>query len=189
MGFQVDPSLYILKQKGTILATTPVHLDDILLAGTDRSIKNVKRMLHENFKLTRSEDVSHLTSFDITRNREGKSYAMNQATYVHNLVEIHNLEGALRVSTPCDNHFKDLSKNDDPLLTTDYPYCSIIGASLWVPNGIAIDITFAVNLLTLFMNNPTDIHWRAAQQILIYPKDTSKYSIILGGDDLTISGH
>ena len=108
---------------------------------------------------------------------------------MYDLVEMHHLKDARRVSTPCDNQFKDLKKNDNPTAVTDHPYCSLIGALLWLSNGTWPDITFAVNRLISFMNSPTDIHWRAAQRILIYVRDTSSLSITLGGDDLTLSGH
>lgn len=114
---------------------------------------------------------------------------MNQASYVLDLVEIHHLKTACRVSTPCDNHFKDLSKNEDTLMTTHNPYCSLVGALLWLLNGTWSDITFAVDCLSSFMNSPMDVHWRAAQRVLVYARDKSEYSINLGGNDLTLSGH
>lgn len=146
-------------------------------------------MLQDKFKLTRSEEVSHFLSFDITRSREEKTFTMNQSSYVNNLVETHKLEHARPVSSPCDNHFKDLKKNDDSSINTDHPYCSLVGALLWLSNGTRPEITYAVNRLSSFMNNPTDIHWKAAQRVLIYARDTSEYSITLGGNDLTLSGH
>lgn len=133
--------------------------------------------------------MSHFLSFDITRDRAKKTFTMNQASYVHDLVEQHGLENARTVYTPCDDEFKNLSKNTDPLLTTHHPYCSLVGALLWLSNGTRPDITFAVNRLSSFMSNPTDIHWQAAQRVLIYVRDTADFSITLGGEDLELSGH
>lgn len=186
---QVDPSLYILKEENVIVSMILVHVDDILLAGNDRSIKAVEEFLNTRFKLTKNDKVSQFLSFDITRNRETKSFSMNQASYVNDLVETHHLENARHVSTPCDSQFKDLQKNDDPSLQTDHPYFPLIGALLWLSNGTRPDITFAVNRLSSFMSSPTDVHWRAAQRVLVYARDTAKYSITLGGNDLTLSGH
>lgn len=186
---QVDPLLYILKQDGIITSTILVHVDEILLAGTSFAIKGVEKVLHEIFKLTRSEDVSHFLSFDITRNRDRKTFTINQSSYVQDLVEEHHAENARPVSTPCDNQFKDLKKNDDPTLNTSHPYCSLVGALLWLSNGTRPDITFAINRLSSFMTNPTDIHWKAALRVLTYVRDTPEYSITLGGNDLTLTGH
>lgn len=146
-------------------------------------------MLHDRFKLTRSEDVSHFLSFDITQNCDRKTFTMNQSSYVRDLVEIHNSGNTRPVSTPCDNHFQDLKKNNDPLLNTSHPYCSSVGALLWLSNGTRPDITFTLNCLSSFMNNPTDIHWKAAIRVLTYVRDTPEYSITLGGNDLTLTGH
>lgn len=192
IGFQaaqVDLSLHILKQNNVIVSMILVHVDDILLAGTNKSIKFVESILNKKFKLTQNKDVSQFLSFDITWDRKNKTFTMNQASYVNDLVETHHLEDARRVSTPCDHMFRDLKKNDDPTLVTDRPYCSLIGALMWLSNGTRPDITFAVNRLSSLMNSPTDIHWRDAQRVLIYVRDTSSFSITLGGDYLTLSGH
>lgn len=39
------------------------------------------------------------------------------------------------------------------------------------------------------MSSPTNYHWKSALRVLTYPRDTATYSITLGGDDLTLSGH
>lgn len=166
-----------------------IHIDNTLLAGPTSEINKVELILHEKFKLTCNEDVSHFLSFDITRDCVNKTFTMNQASYVHDLVEVHYLKNAKPVTTPCDNQFKDLKKNDDPSSITSHPYCSLVGALLWLSNGTRPNITFAVNRLSSFMNSSSDIHWQAAQHVLIYARDTSGYSITLGGQDLTLSGH
>lgn len=186
---QVDPSMYILKSKDVITAAIIVHVDDILLLGTQSVIDEVEHLLQRKFKLTRNEEVSHFLSFDISRNRLKRTFTMNQASYIHDVVEQHHLEDARSVPTPCDDQFKDLKKNINPLLTTKHPYCSLIGALLWLSNGTRPDITYAVNRRSSFMSNPTDVHWKAAQRVLIYARDTSSLSITLGGHDLTLSGH
>lgn len=114
---------------------------------------------------------------------------MNQALYVNDLVEQYGLEESRPVNTPCDDNFEDLRKNKDPSLVTAQPYCNLIGALLWLSNGTRPDITFAVNRLSAFMTSPTDSHWKAAQRVLIYARDTNHFSITLGGHNLELSGH
>lgn len=186
---QVDPSMFILKRDGVLVATMIVHVDDILLAGTKATIAEVEKLLQDRFDLTRNEEVSSFLSFDINRDRKTKTFTMNQASYVLDLVETYHLENSRPVHTPCDEHFKDLKKNDNTELVTNHPYCSLIGALLWLSNGTRPDITFAVNRLSSFMSSPTDEHWRAAVRVLVYARDTADYSITLGGNDLTVMGH
>lgn len=186
---QADPSMYILKHNEVITATIIVHVDDILLAGTQSSITTVEKLLKDRFKLTRNEDVSNFLSFDISRDRKMKTFTLNQAGYVHDLVEQHCLENARPVYTPCDDEFRNLRKNEDLSHTTHHPYCSLVGALLWLSNGTRPDITFAVNRLSSFMSSPTDVHWKGAQRVLIYVRDTADYSITVGGNNLVLSGH
>lgn len=192
MGFkaaQVDPTMYILHQEGVAVATIIVHVDDILLAGKTSCIEQIENTLQEKFQLTRNDEVSQFLSFDISRDRESRTFTMNQSSYVNDLVEQYGLEDARSVTTPCDENFKDLCKNDDPSLVTSHPYCNLVGALLWLSNGTRPDITFAVNRLSAFMSSPTDVHWKAAQRVLIYARDTSQFSITLGGHNLELSGH
>lgn len=182
---QVDPSMFILKREDVAVATMIVHVDDILLARSTNTIKDVEKHLQDRFDLTRIEEVSSFLSFDINRDRKNRKFSMNQASYVFNLVENYHLENSQSVRTPCDEHFKDLKKNDNAKLVTHHPYCSLIGALLWFSNSTRPDITFAVNQLSAFMSSPTDNHWKAAIRVLIYARDTADYSIILGGTDLT----
>lgn len=114
---------------------------------------------------------------------------MNQASYIHDLVEKHHLENAHSVTTPCDNHFKDLSKNNKPQIVTDTPYFSLIGALLWLSNGTWPDIPFSLNQLSSFMTSPSDYHWKAAQRVLLYVRYTADMSVTLGGTDIVLSGH
>lgn len=186
---QVDPSLYILRQNNVIVSTILVHVDDILLAGTDEAIQMVEKLLNDKFKLTMNDEVYHFLSFNINRNRKSKTFTINQASYIHDQVELYHLEDVRSVSTPCEDHFKDLCRNKDQNQITSHPYCLLIGALLWISNGTRPDITYAVNWLSAFMTSPTDVHWKAAQRVLVYLRDTSHYSINLGGLDLTLSGH
>lgn len=39
------------------------------------------------------------------------------------------------------------------------------------------------------MSSPNDAHWKAAQRVLVYVRDTADMSITLGGEDLVLSGH
>lgn len=192
IGFQaaqVDPSMYILTRAEKQVAMIIVHVDGILLAGKSITIDEIEKHLQNKFNLTRNEEITQFLSFDITRDRKSKTFTMNQASYIQDLVETYHLEDTRPVNTPCDDHFKDLRKNDDPTHVTENPYCPLIGALLWVSNGTRPDVTYAVNRLSAFMSSPTDHHWKAAQRVLVYLRDTSSYSITLGGNDLTLSGH
>lgn len=108
---QVNLSMIMLHRDNKLVATIIVHVDDILLSGIASEIKNVENILQDKFQLTQNKYVSHFLSFDISRDCEAKTFTMNQSSYIYDLVEQYNLEYALSVATPCDNHFKILSKN------------------------------------------------------------------------------
>lgn len=138
---QVDPLMYILHQDDKIVSIILVHVDNIFLAGTSSKVKHIKELLHSKFQITRNEDILNFLSFDISRDRPVKTFTMNQASYVCDLVKTYHLENACPVHTPCHNSFKNSGKSK----VTHHPHCSLIGALLWLLNGTHPDITFAVN--------------------------------------------
>lgn len=85
---QVNPSMYILKENGSITGTILVHVDDILLAGTDLTIARIEELLNNKFQLTQNEGVSHFLSSNITRNCITKTVSMNQSSYIHDTASI-----------------------------------------------------------------------------------------------------
>ena len=54
---------------------------------------------------------------------------------------------------------------DEPVLT-DVPYRQLVGALLWASLGTRPDISFAVNILSQFVDKPSASHWEAAKRVL-----------------------
>lgn len=80
------PSLYILRKDGETKDTMLIHVDNILLGGDTTTIQEVEKQLTSEFKLTCNKKVSHFLSFDITQNKDTRTFTMDQSAYVNNLI-------------------------------------------------------------------------------------------------------
>ena len=48
------------------------------------------------------------------------------------------------------------------------PYREAIGSLMWAAVATQPDIAFAVSLLSQFLKNPGEIHWKAVKRIMRY---------------------
>ncbi|XP_062093531.1 uncharacterized mitochondrial protein AtMg00810-like [Humulus lupulus] len=83
---------------------------------------------------------------------------------------------------------KTLSLHDGTPLSQPTLYRSIIGALQYLSHT-RLDISFAVNKLSQFLKQPTDVHWGAAKHILRYLKGTIHHGLhIAPSDRLSLIG-
>jgi hypothetical protein len=60
------------------------------------------------------------------------------------------------------------------------PYCQAVGSLIWAAIATRPDITFAVLLLSQFMENPSEAHWEVIKRVLKYLKGTKNNKLIIG---------
>jgi hypothetical protein len=57
------------------------------------------------------------------------------------------------------------------------PYCEALGSLMWLQVATHPDLSYAVNTLSRFANNPGRAHWNAMKHTLAYLKGTLNYGI------------
>ena len=72
---------------------------------------------------------------------------------------------------------------------TNDNYRELIGSLQCASLATRPDISFAVNKLAQFLNNPSQAHWETAMRALRYLKGTKKWSLNLGGRIADIAGY
>jgi len=97
-----------------------------------------------------------------------------QRKYIEDLVEKFKQIDANTYNTPMEAGVH-LKKQQEGELITNHPYQSLIGSLLYLSNCTRPDITFAVNKLSSYNANPTELHWKCAKRILNYLKKTKDY--------------
>ncbi|KAM0976935.1 hypothetical protein ACFX2C_019778 [Malus domestica] len=63
-------------------------------------------------------------------------------------------------------------KDKEEILEPGFPYLSVIGALLYLAQYTRPDISFGVNLLTRYINEPTRRHCNGVKEIFCYLKGT-----------------
>ena len=60
------------------------------------------------------------------------------------------------------------------------PYREAIGSLMWAVVATQPDVAFVVSLLSQFLENPGEIHWKAVKRVMRYLKGTKNYKLTLG---------
>ena len=110
---------------------------------------------------------------------------LSQMNYIDEMIEKFNLCEAKGRSTPGFDIKEILNWREDN--KTIGPYRELVGSLQYCANSTRPDISFPVNFLAKFNQDPRERHWTAARTILRYLKQTRDYGITYNGGELTIN--
>lgn len=142
-----------------------IYVYDLIVTGNSLIYTNqFIESLSKRLSLKDLEDLSFFLGIEVTRNVNG--IHLTQTRYIADLLHMTQMESSKLVSTPmCPNtpltlHFG--SPLQDPMT-----YRAILGSlqylSLKRPH-----ISFSVNKISQFMQQPNMDHWNAVKRVLLY---------------------
>lgn len=107
---------------------------------------------------------------------------LSQRAYSERIIKKFNMSDAKPRSTPLPAGIV-LSADDSPQSAEEssemrnVPYREALGSLMWLQVATRPDLSFTVNLLSRFANNPGQAHWSALKHTLAYLKGTLDYGI------------
>lgn len=118
----------------------------------------------------------------ITYNREAGKIWLDQEAYISKMLKKFQMDESNPVSTPSDPNQK-LTKEMSPTEPVQIermkkvPYKEAVGSLLHVSQATRPDISYAINAISRYMQNPGEAHWTAVKRILCYLKGMSKLKL------------
>lgn len=197
IGFRVneaDPGVFSAHNGDdtTILA---IHVDDCMITGSSPDlIVKYKRELNARYALTDLGPIHWLLGIKVTRDREARTISLSQTSYVDTILSRFSLSDAKPVASPITPG-ADLSKEDAPKDATEAahmkktPYREAIGSLMYAAVATRPDITFAVNTLSQFLNNPGELHWQAVKRVFRYLAGTKTFTLTYGNERHALLGY
>ena len=174
MSSTSDCSLFLYNSIGKVVYLL-VYVDDILVTGNDSQfISKLIQMLNGKFALKDLGSLSYFLGFEAKRSTYG--ILLTQSKYAHDLLIRTNMVDAKPCSTPMATGTKLFSEDSEAF---DKPslYRSTIGALQYL-TMTRPDLSFPVNKLSQFLQNPSVRHWQACKRILRYVKGTLNHGIV-----------
>ncbi|CAH9120171.1 unnamed protein product [Cuscuta epithymum] len=165
----VDHSIFYRHSAGNKCIYLVVYVDDIVITGSDdQGIALLKQHLFSKFQTKDLGKLRYFLGIEVAQSQDG--IALSQRKYALDILEETGLLDCRPVDTPMDPNVKLVSEQGD-LLPNKEKYRRLIGKL----NYLTItrpDISFAVSVLSQFLDKPCTGHWDAAIRVLRYIKKT-----------------
>lgn len=165
-----------IKKEGEDIIILTVYVDDILLTGSNPDlIQYIKKFLATTFSIKDLGKARYFLGFELAYLNDGIS--LTQHKFTHELLTESGLNKFKNVATPLLLNLK-LSKNDGTLLREATHYRSLIGKLNFLTHTRP-DLSYAVQTLSQFMQEPTTEHLKALHHVLAYVHQTKGQGILL----------
>ncbi|XP_059070464.1 uncharacterized mitochondrial protein AtMg00810-like [Cryptomeria japonica] len=175
VGSKADTSLFIKRTTHSIVFML-VYVNDIIITGSTMAcVQDLISQLQSAFAIKDLGSLHYFLGIEALSTPTG--LLLSQRKYTLDLLKKTKMDGAKPVRTPICSQEK-LSKFTGSAFSDPTLYRSVVGALQYL-TLTRPDITFAVNKVCQFMQQPTDDHWNAVKRILQYLKETLSYGLQL----------
>ena len=163
---QADHSLFT-KVCGDSFTAILLYVDDMIVTGNNqKAIDDVKRFIGSCFKVKDLGPLKYFLGVEVARSQKGIS--INQRKYTLDILKEAGLLGAKPSKFPMEQNLK-LTPTDGDLLIDATNYRRLIGKLIYL-TITRLEISFSVNKLSQFMQEPRRPHLDAAHRLLRYLK-------------------
>jgi hypothetical protein len=175
---------------GDEITLTSTWTDDILGASSTKEGEiKAKKELAGSYELKDLGTAKFILGMKIEKDEGSGDIRLSQQAYCERTIQRFKMDDAKPRSTPLPAGLilsaDDSPKNKDELDDMkNVPYRQALGSLMWLQVATRPDLSYAVNLLSRYANNPGRRHWEALKHTLAYLKGTSNYGITYrhGGD-------
>jgi hypothetical protein len=156
------PDIYILRTVDSLLLLV-LYVDDLLITGCSTSvIVAVKRILHDRFLMKDMHLLHFFMGLNISQDASG--IKLSQAKYAQDLLDIFHMIDYKSTPTPSLSRFKLEDGGDTPLVERTL-YIYLVGSLLYLTHSRP-DLPYAVGIVSKFMQELHELHWKDAKHIL-----------------------
>jgi hypothetical protein len=173
-----DPNFYMLKTTDSLLLLV-MYVDDLLIIGCLTSmIIAIKRILHDMFFITDMVPLHFFLGLEISQDASG--IKPSQAKYARDLLEIFHMTDCKSAPNPFLSGVKLEDGGETPLVDSTL-YIKLCGSLLYLTHSRP-DFSYAVGIVSRFMQEPQELHWKDAKSILRYIQGTITFGMYYVAD-------
>ena len=155
---EADPCIFVKDAYTDDWIIISLYVDDGLIACKRKEILNIfMNLLTSEFEVTCHEPSCYV-GIEITRNRQEKKLCINQQGYITRILNRFGMEECKPVTSPMENATQLIKLNEEKNEEKRFPYREAVGCLNYIATILRPDISYAVNTLARFLNNPQEIH-------------------------------
>ena len=159
-----------------------LYVDDILLAGSDKSVADVAAALAQRYTITDDGEPSHFLGVRFERDRKRGVLKLSQEAYARAVLQRFGMEDCTHSDSPASGRrlTKAMGPADQQERRTmaKVPYRAAVGALMYLAVSTRPDISQALSQVARFSQDPGAQHWQAVQRILRYVAGTLDRGIV-----------
>lgn len=190
LGFKRCPqeySVYTREKNGNTLIIG-VYVDDLLVTGSaSDDVEDFKKEMNAKFDMSDLGLLSYYLGIEVSQ--FNNHISLSQKAYARNLLVKTRMIDCNPTKSPMEHKLR-LTKEGDGDLVNPTEYRSIVGGLRYLTHTRP-DLSYAVGVVSRFMERPTKIHLQAVKGILRYIKGTMDYGLVYskGEKQITIEGY
>ncbi|PIL25828.1 transcription factor [Ganoderma sinense ZZ0214-1] len=196
MGFTrcVADHAVFYKREGESAIIVAASVDDLTITGTSDLVDAFAVDIKQRFEMSDLGDLHWILGIEVRRDRQARTIAISQRSYIDTIVSRFNLDEAaplsipLQPGSPLGNHQSPSTPRQFEDMR-DVPYREAVGSLMYAAMGTRPDITFAVTALSQFMQNPGRAHWDALKRVLRYLKGSRELWLVYGTNNEGLRGY
>ena len=169
-----EHTLFVKREKEDIILIVSLYVDDLIFTGNDELMfaKFKSSMKHE-FDMTDLGNMIYFLGLEVMQRIDG--IFLCQKKYALEMLQRFGMDKSNSVQTPIVPGVK-LTKDDTGAKVDKTYYKQIVGSLMYL-TSTRPDMMFVVNLISRYMENPTELHLLAAKRVLRYLKGTTEFGI------------
>jgi hypothetical protein len=157
-----DLNVYMIKMDDSLLLLV-LYVDDLLITDCSNStIPAVKRILHDRFLMTDMGPLHFFLRLKISQDASG--IKLSWAKYARYLLEIFHMTDCKSSLTPFIPGVRLEDGRDTPLVDITL-YRQLVGSLLYLTHSRP-NLSYAVGVVSRFMKEPHELHWKVPKHIL-----------------------
>ncbi|GKD35443.1 retrovirus-related pol polyprotein from transposon TNT 1-94 [Tanacetum coccineum] len=163
-----------------------LYVDVMLIACKSKvEIRSTKTLLKREFDMKELMEAKKILGMEIIRDRSRKILRVSQSGYVSKILNNFRIDNRKLVQMPLGGHFK-LSLKDFLIRDCDVermskvPYANAVGSLMHLMVCTRPYITYAVSIVSSYLENLGKNHWEAVKWILKYLRGTTNVGLVYG---------
>lgn len=151
-----------------------VYVDDLLVAGSNQEeIEIFKEQMNKEFEMSSLGLLTYYLEIEVHQGKECTT--LKQSAYAKKVLEKAGLWNCNVTKCPMEQKLQ-LDRDEDGQMVDTTEYRSIVGSLRYLTHTRP-DITYAVGVVSRFMERPTVKHQQAVKHILRYVKGTVNHGL------------
>ncbi|CAI5731220.1 unnamed protein product [Peronospora farinosa] len=183
MGFEqcrADTCLFVRRNNAKNKSPTYIvlYVDDLLIGcKSDAEADTIYKELSEHFTVKSLGAARFILGMEVNCSQEKGELVLKQSQFIMKVVSKFKQNEAYAVRNPiCAG--QDLTPDEShPVVKDITSYRKLVGSLLYISNATRPDISYAMSVLSQYLDQPRQRHWRAALRVLHYLMGTKSHGI------------